>query len=42
VNWSRLGYLDNDEKQVAVVLHNYPPSDDGIGTAFGLDSPRAP
>jgi len=41
VNWSRLGYLDNDEKQVAVVLHNYPPSDDGIGTAFGLDSPES-
>jgi cobaltochelatase CobN len=41
VNWARLRYLDNDEKQVAVVLHNYPPSDDGIGTAFGLDSPES-
>ena len=41
VNWARLRHLDNDEKNVAVVLHNYPPSDDGIGTAFGLDSPES-
>ncbi|MCU4799072.1 cobaltochelatase subunit CobN [Halobacteria archaeon HArc-gm2] len=41
VNWARLRHLENDEKQVAVVLHNYPPSDDGIGTAFGLDSPAS-
>ncbi len=41
VNWARLRYLDNDEKRIAVVLHNYPPSDDGIGTAFGLDSPES-
>jgi len=41
VNWARLQSLDNAEKNVAVVLHNYPPSDDGIGTAFGLDSPAS-
>jgi cobaltochelatase CobN len=41
VNWANLRYLDNDEKHVAVVLHNYPPSDDGIGTAFGLDTPES-
>ncbi|PSP85028.1 cobaltochelatase subunit CobN [Halobacteriales archaeon QS_1_68_17] len=41
VNWARLRYLDNEDKRVAVVLHNYPPSDDGIGTAFGLDSPES-
>lgn len=41
VNWARLRNLPNDEKKVAVVLHNYPPSDDGIGTAFGLDSPES-
>jgi len=41
VNWARLRHLENDEKRVAVVLHNYPPSDDGIGTAFGLDSPES-
>jgi cobaltochelatase CobN len=41
VNWAQLRYTPNEEKQVAVVLHNYPPSDDGIGTAFGLDSPES-
>jgi len=41
VNWATLRHTSNDEKNVAVVLHNYPPSDDGIGTAFGLDSPES-
>ena len=41
VNWARLRHRDNDEKRIAVVLHNYPPSDDGIGTAFGLDTPES-
>jgi len=41
VNWAELRHTPNDRKRVAVVLHNYPPSDDGIGTAFGLDSPES-
>ncbi|MEF8856136.1 MAG: cobaltochelatase subunit CobN, partial [Haloplanus sp.] len=41
VNWARLRHTPPEEKRVAVVLHNYPPSDDGIGTAFGLDSPES-
>ncbi|AEH37395.1 cobaltochelatase subunit CobN [Halopiger xanaduensis] len=41
VNWAELRHTPNKEKNVAVVLHNYPPSDDGIGTAFGLDSPES-
>ncbi|MFB6196585.1 MAG: cobaltochelatase subunit CobN, partial [Haloplanus sp.] len=41
VNWARLRHTPNEEKHVAVVLHNYPPSDDGIGTAFGLDTPES-
>ncbi|XGI83635.1 cobaltochelatase subunit CobN [Halorutilales archaeon Cl-col2-1] len=41
VNWARLSYIPNSEKKVAVVLHNYPPTDHGIGTAFGLDSPES-
>ncbi len=41
VNWATLRHTPNPEKTVAVVLHNYPPSDDGIGTAFGLDSPES-
>ncbi|WP_049927089.1 cobaltochelatase subunit CobN [Halopiger goleimassiliensis] len=41
VNWAELRHTPNEDKQIAVVLHNYPPSDDGIGTAFGLDSPES-
>jgi cobaltochelatase CobN len=41
VNWASLRHTPNEDKRVAVVLHNYPPSDDGIGTAFGLDSPES-
>jgi len=41
VNWAELRHTPADEKRVAVVLHNYPPSDDGIGTAFGLDTPES-
>jgi len=41
VNWAELRHKANADKQIAVVLHNYPPSDDGIGTAFGLDSPES-
>jgi cobaltochelatase CobN len=40
-NWARLRYQEPSDRTVAVVLHNYPPSDDGIGTAFGLDSPES-
>ena len=41
VNWAALRHTPNREKNVAVVLHNHPPGDDGIGTAFGLDSPES-
>ncbi|MFC4246405.1 cobaltochelatase subunit CobN [Natribaculum luteum] len=41
VNWATLRHTPNEDKKVVVVLHNYPPSDDGIGTAFGLDSPES-
>ncbi|SHH00703.1 cobaltochelatase subunit CobN [Halobaculum gomorrense] len=41
VNWARLRYQPTDEADIAVVLHNYPPSDDGIATAFGLDTPES-
>ncbi|WP_280537129.1 cobaltochelatase subunit CobN [Halopenitus sp. POP-27] len=41
VNWARLRHIPNPDTRVAVVLHNYPPSDDGIGTAFGLDTPAS-
>lgn len=39
LNWARLRHIPNDEKKVAIIFHNYPPRNDRIGTAFGLDSP---
>jgi cobaltochelatase CobN len=41
LNWARLRHKPNDEKRVAIILHNYPPRDDRIGTAFGLDTPAS-
>ncbi|HPT38157.1 MAG TPA: cobaltochelatase subunit CobN, partial [Methanothrix sp.] len=39
LNWARLRHIPNDEKKVAIIFHNYPPRNDRIGCAFGLDSP---
>ena len=39
LNWAKLSQIPNDEKKVAIIFHNYPPRDDQIGSAFGLDSP---
>lgn len=39
VKWARLRQKPNNEKKVAIIFHNYPPSDFSIGTAIGLDSP---
>ncbi|MCL0034543.1 cobaltochelatase subunit CobN [Dehalococcoidia bacterium] len=39
LNWARLRHIPNNEKKVAIIFHNYPPRNDRIGTAFGLDSP---
>ncbi len=38
LNWARLRHLGNHEKRVAIVFHNYPPRNDRIGCAAGLDS----
>ncbi|UWG98479.1 cobaltochelatase subunit CobN [Dehalobacter sp. DCM] len=38
VNWGRLRHKPNAEKKVAIIFHNYPPRNDRIGCAFGLDS----
>ncbi|MGD6850956.1 MAG: cobaltochelatase subunit CobN [Candidatus Bathyarchaeia archaeon] len=38
INWGKLGRLPNKEKKVAIIFHNYPPRNDTIGHAFGLDS----
>ena len=39
LSWARLRHIPNSQKKVAIIFHNYPPRDDRIGTAFGLDSP---
>ncbi|WP_278522667.1 cobaltochelatase subunit CobN [Clostridium cochlearium] len=41
LNWVRLKNAPNREKKVAIIFHNYPPRNDNIGTAFGLDSPAS-
>ncbi|MCD6506825.1 cobaltochelatase subunit CobN [Candidatus Poribacteria bacterium] len=41
LNWAKLRHIPNDEKRVAIIFHNYPPRNDQIGTAFGLDSPAS-
>jgi cobaltochelatase CobN len=38
INWGKLRQLLNSEKKVAIIFHNYPPRNDTIGHAFGLDS----
>ncbi|MDQ1283142.1 MAG: Cobaltochelatase, CobN subunit, partial [Euryarchaeota archaeon] len=39
LNWAKLRHIPNEEKKVAIIFHNYPPRNDRIGCAFGLDSP---
>lgn len=38
MNWARLGRKENREKKVAIIFHHYPPRNDRIGCAAGLDS----
>ena len=38
LNWARLSTLSNSERKVAVIFHHYPPRNDRIGCAAGLDS----
>ncbi len=39
--WSILRRKPNEEKRVAIVFHNYPPTNSNIGTALGMDSPES-
>ena len=38
LNWGNLRKKANHEKRIAVVFHHYPPRNDRIGCAAGLDS----
>jgi cobaltochelatase CobN len=39
VKWAKLRHTLNSEKKVAIIFHNYPPRNDTIGQALGLDAP---
>jgi len=41
LNWAKLRHIPTEQKKVAIIFHNYPPRNDQIGTAFGLDSPAS-
>jgi cobaltochelatase CobN len=38
LNWARLTRISNNRKKVAIIFHHYPPRNDRIGCAAGLDS----
>ncbi|WP_419658687.1 hydrogenobyrinic acid a,c-diamide cobaltochelatase [Desulfosarcina variabilis str. Montpellier] len=38
LNWAALRHKSNAEKKIAIVFHHYPPRNDRIGCAAGLDS----
>ncbi|HWR30854.1 MAG TPA: cobaltochelatase subunit CobN, partial [Negativicutes bacterium] len=39
--WARLRHKPNSKKKVAIIFHNYPPTNASIGNAAGLDSPAS-
>ncbi len=41
MKWGNLRRIPNGNKKVAVIFHNYPPRNDTIGHAFGLDAPAS-
>ena len=38
LNWARLRKIENQDKRIAIIFHHYPPRNDRIGCAAGLDS----
>jgi len=38
LNWGRLSRIPVEERKIAVIFHHYPPRNDRIGCAAGLDS----
>lgn len=40
-NWVLLRKKPNKDKRVAIIFHNYPPSNSNVGSAVGLDSPES-
>ncbi|SHK21215.1 cobaltochelatase CobN subunit [Hathewaya proteolytica DSM 3090] len=40
-NYAQLRSMDNSEKKVAIIMHNYPPKNEFIGCAYGLDTQQS-
>ena len=38
INWAKLRHISAKDKKVAIIFHNYPPRNDNIGSAAGLDT----
>ncbi len=38
LNWAKLSKKQNKDKKIAIIFHHYPPRNDRIGCAAGLDS----
>ncbi len=38
IKWAKLSMIPASEKKIAIIFHNYPPRNDQIACAFGLDS----
>ncbi len=38
LNWGRLGRIPVEQRKIAIIFHHYPPRNDRIGCAAGLDS----
>ncbi|MGM9572436.1 MAG: cobaltochelatase subunit CobN [bacterium] len=41
LKWANLKRKPNWEKKIAIIFHNYPPTNAKIGNALGLDSPES-
>ena len=37
-NWAKLRRMENKDKKIALIFHNYPPKNYNIGSASGMDS----
>ena len=38
LNWGRLSRIPTEQRRIAIIFHHYPPRNDRIGCAAGLDS----
>jgi cobaltochelatase CobN len=41
INWGKLALTPPEDRKIAIIFHNYPPRNDRIGCAAGLDSFRS-